>query len=105
MCSVVTLPIEAMIAALSGSTALPVIAVFQALLAGKGRLIGAPATGFVTAFVVAAAGALVLAAAEAEADAALPDGVTSEALCEEDSTDEGVMSLVDVAGSLALCVA
>jgi hypothetical protein len=103
MCSVVPLPIEAMIAALSGSTALPVIAVFQALLAGKGRLIGAPATGFVTAFIVAAAEALVLAAAEA--DAALADGVTSEALGEEDSTDEGVMSLVDVAGSLALCVA
>jgi hypothetical protein len=102
MCSVVPLPIEAMIAALSGSTAFPVIAVFQALLAGNGRLIGEPTTGLVTAFVVAAAGALVLAAAEAELDATLADRVMSEALCEEDSADEGVTSLV--VGSLALCV-
>jgi hypothetical protein len=41
MWSLVDPPIEAMIAALSGSTAVVVIGVFHALLAGNGRLIDA----------------------------------------------------------------
>jgi hypothetical protein len=40
MWSFVAVPIDAMIAALSGSTALPAIGVFHALLDGNGRLIG-----------------------------------------------------------------
>lgn len=46
---------DEMIAALSGSTALPAIEVFHALLAGNGRLIGPRTSAFVTATAVDAA--------------------------------------------------
>ncbi|MGV8847936.1 MAG: hypothetical protein ACOH16_00165 [Propionibacteriaceae bacterium] len=94
------MPIEEMIAALRGSTAFEVIAVFQALPAGNGRLIGASMPGFVTALVVAAADALVLTAPDADGDAELAEGVISEALGVADSDKEGVISLTDVSGAV-----
>jgi hypothetical protein len=93
---VVEVPIDPMIAALRGSTAFEVIGVFHALPAGNGRVMGARMPGFVTAFVVAAADALVLAAADAE----LAEGVVSEALGVADSDQEGVVSLTNVSGAV-----
>jgi hypothetical protein len=53
-----------------------------------------------TAFVVAAADAFVLAAADD--DAALADGLTSEALGEADTDNDGI-PVMEGSGSLALC--
>jgi hypothetical protein len=100
MWSVVEVPIDPMIAALRGSTAFEVIGVFHALPAGNGRVMGERMPGFVTAFVVAAADALVLAAADADGDAELAEGVVSEALGVTDSDQEGVASLTNVSGGV-----
>jgi hypothetical protein len=100
MWRVVEAPIDAMIAALRGSTAFEVIAAFHALPAGNGRLIGARLTGFVTAFVVAAADALVVAAADG--DAGLAEELTSETLGDADSDSEGVISPMDVSGGFSV---
>jgi hypothetical protein len=81
MWSFVPAPIEAMIAALNGSTALPEIDVFHALLAGNGRLI-APRTD-----TLIAAGGLVVAlvaVADVEMAASVGLGVT---LVADDAVD------------------
>jgi hypothetical protein len=55
MWSFVETPIDAMNAALNGSTVLPAIEVFHALLAGNGRLIAPSTLGFVAAAAVVVA--------------------------------------------------
>jgi hypothetical protein len=74
MCSFVEEPIDPMIAELKGSTAVPVIGVFHALLAGNGRLIEARSPVDVDCLWVVAVPLSVVAAAvtctpEADADA------------------------------------
>jgi len=102
MWSVVEPPIDAMIAALSGSTALDAIDRFQAFPAGKGRPIGARTTGLLPAAVVVAA--FVLAAVVAEADV-LALGLMlgdSEALGDGVSTLGEDSALTETSGSVAL---
>jgi uncharacterized membrane protein len=72
MWSFVLSPMDAMIAALSGSTALPAIEVFHALPAGKGRLI-APLT--IAAVALTALVAAFVALADEDTAAALGLGV------------------------------
>jgi hypothetical protein len=104
MCSVVEVPMEPMIAALRGSTAFEVIAVFQALLAGNGLLIAASTPGFVTAATVVGFFVLPVAVADGVAGAALAlgDALDSEELGVADAETVGVASLADVTGSVAL---